>query len=76
MGPNGPSIETKFNKLSGGKRMGTGDVPRSDVEWRLAGPPIDSGRGLVRIAAKAKARVVEKPTETPSLRSWLAVRAL
>ncbi|CAL5321634.1 unnamed protein product [Camellia sinensis] len=63
-------------KLSGGKRMGAGDAPRSDVERRPAGPPIDSGRGPVRIGAEAKARAVEKPAETPSPRSWLAARAL
>ena len=55
--------------------MGAGDAPRSDVERRQAGPPIDSGRGPVRIGAEAKARAVVKPAETPSPRSWLAARA-
>ena len=55
--------------------MGAGDAPRSDVERRQAGPPIDSGRGPVRIGAEAKARAVVKPAETPSSRSWLAARA-
>ena len=30
-------------KLLGGKRMGAGDVPRSDVERRFTGPSIDLG---------------------------------
>ncbi|KAI3662696.1 hypothetical protein L6452_46982 [Arctium lappa] len=37
-----------------------------------AGPPIDSGRGPVRIGAAAKARAVDMPVEMPSRRSWLA----
>ncbi|THG03653.1 hypothetical protein TEA_016033 [Camellia sinensis var. sinensis] len=53
--------------------MGAGDAPRSDVKWRLASLPIDSGRGPVRIGAEANARAVEKPGETPSPRLWLAV---
>ncbi|KAI8002668.1 hypothetical protein LOK49_LG08G00002 [Camellia lanceoleosa] len=57
-------------KLSRGKRMGAGDVPRSDVKRRPAGPPIDSRRGPVRIGVEDKAWVVKKPTETPSPRSW------
>lgn len=56
--------------------MGAGDAPRSDVERLIPGPPIDSGRGPVRIGAEAKARAVVKPAETPSPRSWLAARAL
>lgn len=56
--------------------MGAGDAPRSDVERRRAGPPIDSGRGPVRIGVAAKARAVDMPVETPSPRSWLAARAL
>ncbi|KAI3663504.1 hypothetical protein L6452_45853 [Arctium lappa] len=36
-----------------------------------AGPPIDSGRGPVRIGAAAKARAVDMPVEMPSRRSWL-----
>ncbi|KAI3662734.1 hypothetical protein L6452_46932 [Arctium lappa] len=39
-----------------------------------AGPPIDSGRGPVRIGAAAKARAVDMPVEMPSRRSWLAAR--
>lgn len=39
------------------------------------GPPIDSGRGPVRIGAEAKAQDVVKPVETPSPRSWLAACA-
>ena len=41
----------------------------------IAGPPIDSGRGPVRIGAEAKARAVVKLAETPSPRLWLAARA-
>ncbi|KAI3663518.1 hypothetical protein L6452_45810 [Arctium lappa] len=54
-----------------GKRMGAGDASRSDVERRRAGPPIDSGRGPVRIGAAAKARAVDMPVEMPSRRSWV-----
>ncbi|KAI3663192.1 hypothetical protein L6452_46303 [Arctium lappa] len=36
-----------------------------------AGPPIDSGRGPVRIGAAAKARAVDMPVEMPSRRSRL-----
>lgn len=50
--------------------MGAGGASRSDVERRRAGPPIDSGRGPVRIGAAAKARAVDMLAETPSLRSW------
>ncbi|KAI8522288.1 hypothetical protein RHMOL_RhmolUnG0008200 [Rhododendron molle] len=39
------------------------------------GPPIDSGRGPVRIGTEAKAQDVVKPVETPSPRSWLAACA-
>ncbi|KAI3663486.1 hypothetical protein L6452_45873 [Arctium lappa] len=56
--------------------MGAGDASRSDVERRGAGPPIDSGRGPVRIGAAAKARAVDMPVEMPSRRSWLAARAV
>ncbi|KAI3663047.1 hypothetical protein L6452_46520 [Arctium lappa] len=45
---------------------------RSDVERREPVPPIDSGRGPVRIGAAAKARAVDMPVEMPSRRSWLA----
>ncbi|KAI3663569.1 hypothetical protein L6452_45700 [Arctium lappa] len=58
------------------QRMGAGDASRSDVERRRAGPPIDSGRGPVRIGAAAKARAVDMPVEMPSRRSWLAARAV
>src|ERR1051325_5862299 len=50
-------------KLSGGKRMGAGDAPRSDVERRRAGPPIDSGRGPAWIGGAAKARAFDTPAE-------------
>src|ERR1043165_2614428 len=63
-------------KLSGGKRMGAGDAPRSDVERSKAGPPIGSGCGSTRIAAAAQAQVFETPAEMPSLRSWKAARAV
>ncbi len=56
--------------------MGAGDAPRSDVERSQAGPPIDSGRGPLRIAAAAKARAVDMPVETSSTRSWKAARAV
>ena len=55
--------------------MGAGDAPRSDVERSQAGPPIDSGRGPMRIAAAAQARAVVMPVETSLPRSWLAARA-
>lgn len=42
----------------------------------LAGPPIDSGRGPVRIDGAAKARAVDMLAEMPSHRSWLAARAV
>ena len=37
-----------------------------------AGPPIDSGRGPMRIAAAAQARAVDMPVETSSLLLLLA----
>ncbi|KMT17080.1 hypothetical protein BVRB_2g041350 [Beta vulgaris subsp. vulgaris] len=43
-------------KLPGGKRMGAGDVPQSDVERPKAGPPIGSGCGPTRIGRAAKPR--------------------
>ena len=55
--------------------MGAGDAPRSDVERCLAGPPIDSGCGPVRIGTEAKALAFVKLVETPSPRSWLAACA-
>ncbi|KAI3671085.1 hypothetical protein L2E82_53622 [Cichorium intybus] len=42
----------------------------------IAGPPIDSGRGPVRIGAAAKARAVDRLVEMPSRRSWLAACAV
>ncbi|KAI3680190.1 hypothetical protein L2E82_50575 [Cichorium intybus] len=42
----------------------------------IAGPPIDSGRGPVRIGAAAKARAVDRLVEMPSRRSWLAARTV
>ncbi|KAI3488457.1 hypothetical protein L1887_47450 [Cichorium endivia] len=42
----------------------------------IAGPPIDSGRGPVRIGAAAKARAVDRLVEMPSRRSWFAARAV
>ena len=55
--------------------MGAGDAPRSDAERRQTGPPLDSGRGPMRIATAAQARVVEMLAETSSSRSWDAARA-
>ncbi|CAN4123484.1 unnamed protein product [Withania somnifera] len=48
--------------------MGAGDAPRSDVERRRAGPPIDSGRGPAWIGGAAKARL--------SIRPWNAVSSI
>ncbi|KAL4554428.1 hypothetical protein LXL04_039443 [Taraxacum kok-saghyz] len=42
----------------------------------LAGLPIDSGRGPVRIGAAAKAWAVDRAVEMPSCRLWLAARAV
>ncbi|KAI3680195.1 hypothetical protein L2E82_50580 [Cichorium intybus] len=42
----------------------------------IAGLPIDSGRGPVRIGATAKARAVDRLVEMPSRRSWLSARAV
>ena len=55
--------------------MGAGDAPRSDVERRRAGPPIDSGRGPMRIEGAAQARAVDMPADTSSPRSWDSARA-
>ncbi|KAI3477208.1 hypothetical protein L1887_61115 [Cichorium endivia] len=63
-------------KLSGGKRMGAGDGVPVGCGTAIAGPPIDSGRGPVRIGAAAKARAVDRLVEMPSRRSWLAARAV
>ena len=43
--------------------MGAGDAPRSDVERRRAGPPIDSGRGPAWIGGAAKARALDTLVE-------------
>ena len=56
--------------------MGAGDVPRSDVERRRAGPPIDSRHGPMRIAAAAQARAFDTSVEMSPLRLWNAARAL
>ncbi|KAF3617223.1 hypothetical protein FXO38_34100 [Capsicum annuum] len=50
-------------KLSGGKRMGAGDAPRSDVERRRIGPPIDSGHGPAWIGGAAKDRALDTLVE-------------
>ena len=55
--------------------MGAGDVPRSDVERRFTGPPIDSGSGLTLFGAATQAWVVVIPVETSSPRSWNAAHA-
>ncbi|KAL4554453.1 hypothetical protein LXL04_039483 [Taraxacum kok-saghyz] len=58
-------------EANGGRRcvpVGCGTV--------LAGLPIDSGRGPVRIGAAAKAWAVDRPVEMPSCRLWLAARAV
>ncbi|KAI3662722.1 hypothetical protein L6452_46940 [Arctium lappa] len=56
----------------GGRRC----IPVGCGTAERAGPPIDSGRGPVRIGAAAKARAVDMPVEMPSRRSWLAARAV
>lgn len=50
--------------------MGAGDAPRSDVERRRAGPPIDSGRGPMRIGAATQAQAFETLAEMSWPRSW------
>ena len=55
--------------------MGAGDAPRSDVERRRAGPPIDSGRGPMRIGAATQARAFDALVETSWPRSWYAACA-
>ncbi|KAI3663264.1 hypothetical protein L6452_46194 [Arctium lappa] len=59
-------------EADGGRRC----VPVGCGNGGRAGPPIDSGRGPVRIGAAAKARAVDMPVEMPSRRSWLAARAV
>lgn len=56
--------------------MGAGDVPRSNVERRFAGPPIGSGHGPMRVAAADKARALVTLVETSRPRPWLAARAV
>ena len=56
--------------------MGAGDAPRSDVERSQAGPPLDSGRGPLRIAAAAQALAFEKLVEMPPPGLWTAARAV
>ncbi|KAI3479050.1 hypothetical protein L1887_58968 [Cichorium endivia] len=63
-------------KLSGGKRNGGRRCVPVGCGTAIAGPPIDSGRGPVRIGAAAKARAVDRLVEMPSRRSWLAARAV
>ncbi|CAN4123480.1 unnamed protein product [Withania somnifera] len=48
--------------------MGAGDAPRSDVERRRAGPPIDSGRGPAWIGGRPKPGL--------SIRPWNAVSSI
>ncbi|KAI3672024.1 hypothetical protein L2E82_53146 [Cichorium intybus] len=62
-------------KLSGREANGAGDGVPVGCGTAIAGPPIDSGRGPVRIGAAAKARAVVRLVEMPSRRSWLAARA-
>lgn len=38
--------------------MGVGDASRSDAERLIAGPPLDSGRGPMWIAAASQALVI------------------
>ncbi|KAI3481421.1 hypothetical protein L1887_56146 [Cichorium endivia] len=69
--PIGRVLEIVGREANGGRRcvpVGCGTA--------IAGPPIDSGRGPVRIGAAAKARAVDRLVEMPSRRSWLAARAV
>ncbi|KAI3663960.1 hypothetical protein L6452_45232 [Arctium lappa] len=70
-GPKSPGRGRRRGEADGGRRC----VPVGCGTAR-AGPPIDSGRGPVRIGAAAKARAVDMPVEMPSRRSWLAARAV
>ncbi|CAN4123471.1 unnamed protein product [Withania somnifera] len=45
--------------------MGAGDAPRSDVERRRAGPPIDSGRGPAWIGGRPKPGLSIRPRRAP-----------
>ena len=55
--------------------MGAGDAPRSDVERRRAGPPIDSGRGPAWIGGGGQSPGSRYARGTPSPRLWKAARA-
>ncbi|KAL4554402.1 hypothetical protein LXL04_039412 [Taraxacum kok-saghyz] len=69
--PIGRVLEIVGREANGGRRcvpVGCGTA--------LAGLPIDSGRGPVRIGAAAKAWAVDRPVEMPSCRLWLAARAV
>ncbi|KAI3680742.1 hypothetical protein L6452_35517 [Arctium lappa] len=70
-GPKSPGRGRRRGEADGGRRC----VPVGCGTAR-AGPPIDSGRGPVRIGAVAKARAVDMPVEMPSHRSWLETRAV
>ena len=64
-------LEIVGREANGGRRcasVGCGTV--------RAGPPIDSGRGPMRIAVAAQARAVVMLVETSSPRLWLAARAV
>ncbi|KAI3481340.1 hypothetical protein L1887_56392 [Cichorium endivia] len=63
-------------KLSGREANGGRRCVPVGCGTAIAGPPIDSGRGPVRIGAAAKARAVDRLVEMPSRRSWLAARAV
>ncbi|KAL4554383.1 hypothetical protein LXL04_039389 [Taraxacum kok-saghyz] len=70
-GPKSPGRGRRRGEANGGRRcvpVGCGTA--------LAGLPIDSGRGPVRIGAAAKAWAVDRPVEMPSCRLWLAARAV
>ncbi|THU64750.1 hypothetical protein C4D60_Mb01t29740 [Musa balbisiana] len=55
-------------KLPGGKRMGTGDAPRSDAERRSDGPQIGAGCGSMRSASTAEARTDSSSEGIQSMR--------
>jgi len=64
-------LEIVGREVDGGRRcapVGCGTV--------MAGPPISSGRGPMRIAVAAQARAFETLVETPSSRSWTAADAV
>ncbi|KAI3480371.1 hypothetical protein L1887_57476 [Cichorium endivia] len=68
-----PSVDAR---LVVGSEWGAGRCVPVGCGTAIAGPPIDSGRGPVRIGAAAKARAVDRLVEMPSRRSWLAARAV